>query len=456
MSTVRPVRVEIGLKAGVEDARGRGVAAGVRAHLGLPGVVVRTRDVLTIDAGLTGEEVERVRREFTDPVIQESGVPRLGIEGDFDWVVVVGFKPGVTDNVGRTAKGALADVLGRRLGEDEGVYTSTVYVISRGEGERALTRDEAERVGMELLANPLIETVEVIGAEEWAAGKPEAAVPKVGASDAAGKIEVHRYDLGGGDEELMRISREGTLALTLAEMRAIRDHFARAGEADAGRRAAGLDGRPTDVELETLAQTWSEHCKHKIFAAAVDYTDESGATRRIDSLFKSTIKATTEEVAKRRDWLVSVFIDNAGVVRFNERIDVCYKVETHNSPSALEPYGGAMTGIVGCNRDPLGTGLGAELLINVWGYCFASPETEAGAIPEGVLHPRRLRDGVHRGVIDGGNQSGIPYGVGWEFYDPRYLAKPMVYCGTVGMMPRTLADGRTAGRRNMRSRGTGS
>jgi phosphoribosylformylglycinamidine synthase len=132
------------------------------------------------------------------------------------------------------------------------------------------------------------------------------------------------------------------------------------------------------------------------------------------------------------------------VIDFNDRWNVVFKVETHNSPSALEPYGGAMTGIVGCNRDPLGTGMGAALISNVWGYCFASPFTPADRIPAGVMHPRRLRDGVHRGVIDGGNQSGIPYATGWEFYDERYLAKPMVYCGTLGLLPKTLPDGRKA------------
>src|SRR5690606_10325444 len=117
---------------------------------------------------------------------------------------------------------------------------------------------------------------------------------------------------------------------------------------------------------------------------------------------------------------------------------LAYKVETHNSPSALDPYGGAMTGIVGVNRDPLGTGMGAALLVNVWGYCFAPPNTAASEIPAGLLHPRRIRDGVHQGVIEGGNQSGIPYGLGWEYFDPRYLGKPLVFCGTVGLLPRVL------------------
>ncbi|MBR2904437.1 MAG: phosphoribosylformylglycinamidine synthase, partial [Lentisphaeria bacterium] len=153
---------------------------------------------------------------------------------------------------------------------------------------------------------------------------------------------------------------------------------------------------------------------------------------------KTFIQKSTKEIAGEVDWLVSVFKDNAGVIKFNDDCDIVYKVETHNSPSALDPYGGAMTGIVGVNRDPMGTGQGAELLINVWGYCLGSPFTKPEDVPEGLLHPRRLRDGIHKGVIDGGNQSGIPYGVGWEYFDDRYIGKPLVYCGTVGTLPRKI------------------
>ena len=134
------------------------------------------------------------------------------------------------------------------------------------------------------------------------------------------------------------------------------------------------------------------------------------------------------------DFLVSVFHDNAGVVRFTEDDHLVYKVETHNSPSALDPYGGAMTGIVGVNRDSFGTGRGADLLTNVWGYCFGEPRY-AGKLPKGLMHPRRIRDGVHEGVIDGGNHSGIPYSRGFERFDDRYAGKPLVYCGTVAAMP---------------------
>jgi phosphoribosylformylglycinamidine synthase len=226
-------------------------------------------------------------------------------------------------------------------------------------------------------------------------------------------------------------------------MRAIRDHF-RARADEPRRRSAGLGRRPTDAELECLAQTWSEHCKHKIFNATITYAEGGRPPETLRSLFATYIQRVTreidQEVKNRGDssWLVSVFHDNAGVVAFDDAIHLVYKVETHNSPSALDPYGGAITGIVGVNRDPFGTGIGSDLLVNVWGYCFASPLHD-GALPRGLLHPRRIRDGVHEGVIDGGNQSGIPYGRGWEVFDQRYLGKPLVFCGTVGSLPVCVA-----------------
>ena len=225
-------------------------------------------------------------------------------------------------------------------------------------------------------------------------------------------------------------------------MKAVRDHFVRAA-ASSDRHDFGLGEAPTDVELECLAQTWSEHCKHKIFNSGITYFDQDRQGEKIDSLFGTYIKGVTEEIDRSLEsngghsWLVSVFHDNAGVIEFDDQIHLVYKVETHNSPSALDPYGGAITGIVGVNRDPFGTGRGADLLVNVWGYCFASPSYR-GELPKGLLHPRRIRDGVHAGVIDGGNQSGIPYGRGWEVFDDRYLGKPLVFCGTVGSLPVTI------------------
>ena len=248
--------------------------------------------------------------------------------------------------------------------------------------------------------------------------------------------EVKDINLSVSDSKLEQISKDGVLALSLEEMKAIQGYF----KAQEGREELGLSSEPTDVELECLAQTWSEHCKHKIFDAVIEYEDEAGAKQHINSCFKTFIKKSTDEISKEVDWLVSVFHDNAGVIALNDEIDLVYKAETHNSPSALDPYGGSMTGIVGVNRDPMGTGQGANLLINVWGYCLGSPFTEEENVPEGLLHPRRLRDGVHKGVIDGGNQSGIPYGIGWEFFDDRYIGKPLVFCGTVGTLPKQVGN----------------
>lgn len=418
-------RIEIGLRAGVFDARGAGVVRRARKFLGLPVISCRTRDAYKIAVDLRPRELARLRRALTDPVIARSAAGRLP-PPRFDWLIEVGFKPGVTDNVGRTACVVIEDLLGRRLRAGETVYTSVQYFL-RGRG---LVREDARRVAYELLANPLIHTVEIWDPTEWAAAPVDATVPPP-AAPAEGRVRI--YDLSGSDEDLLRLSREGILSLSLEEMRAIRDYFARP-EVRAARREVGLPEQPTDVDLECLAQTWSEHCKHKIFNARVRYVDEAGREEWIESLFRTYVRGTTEKVRDRVDWLVSVFSDNAGVIRFNERVYLVAKVETHNTPCALDPYAGAITGIVGVNRDPMGTGLGAEMLGNLWGYCLASPFYR-GEVPAGLFHPRRLREGVHQGVIDGGNQSGIPYLRGFERFDDRYLGKPLVYCGTLGVLP---------------------
>jgi len=426
-------RLEIAARPSLRDPRGEEAEHRIRSFLGIPVEQVRTREVYRIEGDLDGHERSRVLTEFIDPVQQTGALERLIEDANYDVIIGVGYKPGVTDPVGKSARVAIEDTLGRSLGKDAAVYCSRLYLL------RGVDSDQARRIGQDLLANPVIQTIDVAGWDEWVASEPDLSVPRVpgGAVPA-----VARVNLSGDDGELERISREGLLALTLHEMRTIRDHFG-AAASNERRVQAGLDARPTDVELECLAQTWSEHCKHKIFNATVTYREAGTPDETIQSLFKTCIREATETIDERagRDgdsWLVSVFHDNAGVVTFDDEIHLVYKVETHNSPSALDPYGGAITGIVGVNRDPFGTGLGSHLLVNVWGYCFASPFDEREP-PVGLLHPRRIRDGVHQGVIDGGNQSGVPYGRGWERFDSRYLGKPLVFCGTVGALPVTVA-----------------
>ncbi len=418
-------RLEIATRPELVDALATATAAHLATELaaelrGGAAPHVRTRRVFLLDLDLAPGEAEQVLAALTDPVAELGAVGALpdALGGPSDaaapWLLTIGFRPGVTDSVATSVKRAAEDCVGRPLAGH--VYTATLYALW------GLEAAEVERVAR-ALHNPLIERAQL----ERAPRQEGIDVPRAGSGQppAVALVPLRAAD----DDELLRISRHGLLALTLVEMRAIRAHFERLGR------------DPTDAELECVAQTWSEHCKHKIFAAPIEYTDPSGATRTIErGLFRTYIRGATEAVAAARAdaFLVSVFHDNAGVVRFTDADHLVYKVETHNSPSALDPYGGAMTGIVGVNRDSLGTGLGADLLTNVWGYCFGEPDF-AGALPPGLMHPRRIRDGVHRGVIDGGNQSGIPYSRGFELFDGRYAGKPLVYCGTVAVMPVTAA-----------------
>jgi phosphoribosylformylglycinamidine synthase len=426
-------RIEIGTRPGYTDSRGVSTARKIHEHLGLSVTAVRTRDLYLVEPGLTDAEAARVAAEFAGPVVRQGAVGRLD-DGPFDVVVSVGYKPGVTDPVGKSARVCVEDLLGRSLGEGAHVYSGRMFLLT---GCDVAT---AGKIAKALLANEVIERLTVQSFADWKGSPPDLATPRV-AEHAPHAVETIPLDLD--EAALARLSKERLLALTLPEMRAIRDFFTR--EASEPRRVAlGLGAQPTDVELECLAQTWSEHCKHKIMNAIISYSEEGGPPEEIRSIFKEYIRGTTRAVEQRivaregKSWLVSIFHDNAGVIEATPRYHLVYKVETHNSPSALDPYGGAITGIVGVNRDPFGTGLGSDLLSNVWGYCFGPPDHDA-PLPATLLHPRRIRDGVHAGVIDGGNQSGVPYARGWEFFDERFIGKPLVYCGTVGRMPVTVA-----------------
>ena len=423
--------IEVRLRPELDDCVGQRLADGIRAALGFAVDSVRVVKVFTVE-GLAQTELRRAVDEAAlhDPVLQEAGI--VPFASDADWVLEVGFRPGVTDNEGRTARDTLALVLGR--GRDFSVYTAAQYHV-----KARLGRPEVERVATDLLANELIQRFAVKSGAEWQKepGFPPQAARVTGA--ASGEVAIIPLSAM-SDEDLAAFSRANTLALSLEEMYAIKAHYADPG-VRAARSAAGLPAEPTDAEIEVLAQTWSEHCKHKIFASAIEYENaETGRKERINSLYKTCIQNSTAALRARmgeRDFCRSVFKDNAGVVAFTDSHDVCIKVETHNSPSALDPYGGALTGIVGVNRDPMGTGLGAELVCNTDVFCFASPFYE-GQLPPRLLHPRRVMEGVREGVEHGGNKSGVPTVNGSVVFDQRYLGKPLVYCGTVGMMPRTV------------------
>ncbi len=422
-------RIEIIHRKDGIDAAGLALLRRMKADLNLGARQVRVADIYTIDRELSPEELERCRRElFTDPITQESAV-NASVSLDFDWAVEVGFLPGVTDNAGRTAREAVGDLLGLAFADGQAVYFSRRYLI-RGD----FTREDIARVAA-LISNPLIHRVRIASLDE---AKAEGLAFEPAKVTLEPNFRVDEVELELSDEALSRLGgqgildrveadgrevRRGPLALDLPSLYAIRDYFRK------------LRRKPTDVELESLAQTWSEHCKHTIFACQLD---------EIDSLYKSTIKRATNEIRRRmgaNDYCVSVFEDNSGIISFVPGFNVCYKVETHNSPSALDPYGGALTGIVGVNRDPLGTGLGARLITNMYGFCFGNPfwnkplPTRKPDGGEPILHPKIIFEGVRLGVEHGGNKSGIPTSWGFLTFDDRYMGKPLVFVGTLGLMP---------------------
>ncbi|ETX02517.1 MAG: phosphoribosylformylglycinamidine synthase [Candidatus Entotheonella factor] len=408
----------------LDDVRGSALAQTLREDLHLPVEAMRIASLYTIHAPLTPADLEDARQHlFTDAVVQTSfwdARPPV----DCHWIIQVGFLPGTTDNVGRTATEALEDIRQQPL--DGAVYHSQLYLL-RGN----LAQQDVERVVRDALANPLIHQWRITAAADWRDSKnaflpaPIAGVNK--------PPQVSTMSLDADDVTLAHLSQERLLSLNIDEMKAIQTYF-RTPEQRQQRQCYGLGADPTDVELEALAQTWSEHCKHKIFNSTIHYRDADGTTSTLQSLFKSCIVRATEEIGQRVDWLLSVFHDNAGVIRFNDQWNLVMKVETHNTPSALDPYGGAITGILGVNRDPFGTGKGCKLLFNTDVLCFAPPDYDE-PLPPRLLHPKRVFKGVHRGIKDGANQSGVPDVNGAVVFDERFLGKPLVFCGTGGLMP---------------------
>jgi len=428
-------RIEVRLKQGITDALGEKVARRIREDLGLDVKQAQTVEVYTIDRRFTNRQLQQIAKEaFTDPVIQESfiGTPAAA-DRTWDWLLEVGFRPGVTDNVGRTAKEAILLITDAKLKPTEHVYTSRQYLLT---GD--LSEGDLEQIAKDLLANALIQRWIIVPWKKFDKRRGiKAYVPKV---EIETKPQVKTINLTLDDKRLVALSRRRTLALSLQEMKAIRDYFDQA-EVKKVRRKVGLGKNPTDVELEALAQTWSEHCKHKIFNAEIQYR-EGKRREKIHSLFKTFIVGGTEKIRRakgNRDFCLSVFKDNAGVIRFNDKYSLVMKVETHNSPSALDPYGGALTGIVGVNRDPFGTGMGAKLIFNTDVFCFASPFYDQPLGPR-LLHPKRVMEGVREGVEHGGNKSGIPTVNGSVVFDDRYAGKPLVFCGTGGLLPAKVCE----------------
>jgi len=391
-------RIEIINKKGIFDAEGEAIRKDIE-DLGIKGAKsVEVVHAYTVEADIKKNEAIRIADQLlTDKVTQDYKInPEKSAKGFT--VVEVSHNPGVMDPVEESAKKAIIDL---DINNVSSISTSKKFLIKGN-----LTASQINTISEKLLYNKVIQHI-VKGSN-------------IGAHAHVSKYKFNLIEvdlLGADDKKLMEISKLGQLFLNLEEMKTIQRYF------------TSLERNPTDCELETIAQTWSEHCNHKTFRGLIEYEGKT-----IDNLLKNTVMKTTEELDK--DWCVSVFKDNSGVIRFDKDYDVCFKVETHNHPSALEPYGGASTGIGGVIRDILGTGLCAKPIINTDIFCFGPPDYPRKQLPKGTLHPKRVMKGVVAGVRDYGNRMGIPTSNGAVLFDEKYIGNPLVFCGNVGLIPK--------------------
>ncbi|NIQ05578.1 MAG: phosphoribosylformylglycinamidine synthase, partial [Candidatus Korarchaeota archaeon] len=418
-------QLEVGFKDEYTDTRAEKLEEKI-SRLGYS-IGMKVVDLYLLDGKLSKNDAQKVKNEiFVDSVTQRGRFSPLYSNFNWNWLVLVTFLPGVKDTVGERAKETIEEHLGKPY---EGKVFSGKKYLLKGK----LEKDEVQKIAAEI-ANDIIQQVTIIKREDFEGNVFQLEPPKV---ESSHRPTVEKFDVASmTEEELRTLSEERNLALSQDEMQTIKEYF-RTPKVIEERQLVGRSSQMTDVELEVLAQTQSEHCKHKIFNAKIHYEDKrAGKIEDIDSIFDTFIKTATEEIRGGKDWILSVFWDNAGVVGFTDDFVTVMKFETHNSPSAKEPYGGAMTGIVGVYRDPMGTGKGCRIIAGSYGYCTPSPFYSGDLQPE--IAPRRLLEGIVEGVRDGGNKSGIPTIYGYSQYDTSFLGKPLVYVGAIGLMPREI------------------
>ncbi|MBY0589037.1 phosphoribosylformylglycinamidine synthase subunit PurL [bacterium] len=362
-----------------------------------------------VDAAWNQKDADRLAMTFfSDPVTDLSRARPVAELDLAATTATILRKPGVMDPVSDHAKEAL------RALDQPAEAVRTFHRLDFTDGTPA---DVIRFISSKLFANEAIDQI-ILG---------NIPVSSLSAGSSAPFTEAVRVPLRGAtDDELLQLSKKNQLYLDQHEMNAIREHF------------RSLDRDPTDVELETIAQTWSEHCSHKTLRGPYRFN----GTLHESGILKETIFHATRVLKK--DWCVSVFVDNAGIIKFDDQWNVSFKVETHNHPSAIEPYGGSNTGIGGVVRDILGAGLGGKPICNTNVFCVAPPHTHDEDLPPGTLHPARVLQGVVAGVRDYGNRMGIPTVNGAVFFDPRYLGNPLVFAGTVGLMPADQCFGQAA------------
>ncbi|PIR68067.1 phosphoribosylformylglycinamidine synthase [Candidatus Nomurabacteria bacterium CG10_big_fil_rev_8_21_14_0_10_35_16] len=401
-------------------------------ELGLSGKIneVKVLDCYLVSHQTSSENIHQIGNALINHILEEFSVNNLFFSKikKFTYALEIGFLPGVTDNVGNTARETIIDLLHLENSTELRVYSSKIFLITGKISQQDINKISSS------LHNSLIEKADVYTFLKLKKDRNlSLTVPEVNLNSRASVLKV---DLDISKNELIKIGQEGILdlnqqrrgplALDLDSMQTIKKYFEKLGR------------NPTDIEIESLAQTWSEHCKHTIFADPIDNIK--------DGLYKTYIKGATNVIRKnkgKRDFCVSVFSDNSGGVVFDENFLITHKVETHNSPSALDPYGGAITGIVGVNRDTIGFGLGAKPVANVYGFCVGEPTDTTPLYrdknkKQKMFPPKRIMEGVIKGVNVGGNCSGIPTPSGFIKFDDRYRGKPLVFAGTIGLIPRKL------------------
>lgn len=369
------------------DLKGQGILQEIKHTLKTTGISkVITSSVYRID-GITKEEAEKLATTLLSEEINQVYSINQPLLTKARQLVEISYKPGVMNpEVASIVKAA----------EDLGIHPTNVTTSREYGFVTDLPHNEIVTLVRRLnLYNPIIEYI--IESDD-----PVKIIPLIEMSD----------------DELMLLSKD-SLFLNLTEMKAIQKYFKK------------LKRNPTDVELETLAQTWSEHCAHKTFKAKLT----------IDGKEKAPLFSRIRKEALKHDKnIVSAFIDNSGVMDFYDGFGICGKVETHNSPSAIEPYGGAMTGSGGVFRDIVGTGEGAKPIASTDIFCLARPDLPASELPPGCLPPDYIFKRVVAGVRDYGNRIGIPTNNGSVHFHDDFRAKPSIIVGSYGFIPKKYAQ----------------
>ena len=384
---------------------------------------IRTAALYHLAGTFDPSQLDRlISQLLVDSVVQVASVVEQPYASPTQHIVDVFFHPGVTDTL---AESVIAGAHMLDISTIERVETGTRYFL-----DGRLSARDARAIAESLLYNPVIQQYELRERATPLSNAIKEAEARIhvafSTSDASPPTEspIPQSLLTMDDAQLVAFSKAGLLSLNLDELRVIQQHYKEQGR------------EPTNVELETLAQTWSEHCSHKTFKATITYREFDGddtlaVQETISGLLKSYIMRATEEL--QPDWLVSAFSDNAGIVRFTETHDLAFKVETHNHPSAIEPFGGANTGVGGVIRDVLGVSAQPIACTDI--LCFGPLETDSETLAVGVLPPRRIAAGVVDGVRDYGNKMGIPTVNGAILYHRGYVYNPLVFCGCLGLLP---------------------